>query len=142
MKTPAKKKSSSVAGCVFDDIVKMRINPDDIMYLVEALMFCHSRGIKADWFTQIDILAERHPNDGLRVFCIAERMRCFSTMTKDIRMKGWSLLANDLRGDLTDGAVLMATANAPLYVHRQKLRFDADEFFARVLTISPSAGNA
>jgi hypothetical protein len=137
-----KKKMSSKSKSVYDDIIPMQIEPEEIVYLVTEMAKSHDEHGEVDWYTQVGILADRYPRDSIRSFCIMERMQCLIRMTKDKRMKDWSMDTDDPKCDLTHGAVFRATAKAPLYVRRQRLRFDADEFFTLVLNEAPSEGNA
>lgn len=136
-KKPPKKKTS-----VWGDIIPMQIKPEEIVYLVKEMASRHDANGKADWYTQVGILADRYPNDSLRSFCLMERMQCLIGMMKDSRMKGWSMDVDDPKCILTNDAVFRATALAPMYVNGQRLRFKADEFFDLVLNEASSEGNA
>src|ERR1700712_3030245 len=73
---------SSASNDVLNVVIHMKIDPDDIIYLVAGMVLCHLNGIEADWFAQVKILLKRYPNDGLRVFCITERMRCLTAVAR------------------------------------------------------------
>jgi len=137
-----RKKKKPVSTNVNDDISHISIEPEEVFYLVQEMAKAHEVDGEASWYTQGGILADRYPKDHVRAFCITERMRCLIGMTKDKRMKGWSMDTDDPKCDLTHEAVFRATAKAPMRAKGQRLQFDPDEFFALVLTETDSEGNA
>jgi hypothetical protein len=75
------------------DIYKLKIKPKEILDLVKEMTLLHNGGEQPDWFTAVAILSRRHDKETYKVFCIIERMRCLADISKDERMRGWSMEA-------------------------------------------------
>jgi hypothetical protein len=142
MTTRKKKKVSSLSTSTHDDIFLMRVEPEEIIYLVEELAKLHEEGRESNWYSQVAILLDRYPKQASRAHCIMQRMHCLAALAKDDRMRGWSMATDDPKCALTHEARFRATAKARLYPQATNVRFDADEFFALVLDETPSEGNA
>jgi hypothetical protein len=126
----------------FEDILSLKIEPEEVLYLVKEMARHHDENGKADWYTQVAILADRYPHNPIHVLCIVERMQCLFGLTKDARMKGWAMDTDDPKCNLTNEAVFRAVAIAPMYLRGERFCFDADEFFAITLNETPPEGSA
>jgi len=124
-------------------IQELKIEPEEILYLMQEMTKRHDMNEQADWYTSIAILAERYPSDPDRTFCISERMRCLLPLMKDARMRGWSFESwDDPECTMTNEAVFRAIAKCPLRGGSERMRFDSDEFFQIVLEDSKPDANA
>jgi hypothetical protein len=95
------------------------------------------------------VLKDRYETEHMQVqttkmFCITERMRCLVEMTKDDRVRGWSMQAVEKDCLLTNDAVFRGVALCPLKEDGEgkRMHFDPDEFFNIVLQESDSEGRA
>lgn len=131
------------------DIYALKIEPEEIIYLVKEMSRLHNEGEEPDWYMAVLILKDRYEAEDIHVqaeklFCITERMRCLLEMTKDKRMRGWSMQAIEKDCLLTNHAVFSGTALCTLKRDEDRKRghFDPDEFFNIVLQESESQGRA
>ena len=52
--------SSKKKTLVWDGILPIQIKPEEIVYLVKEMTSRHDENGKADWYTQVGILADRY----------------------------------------------------------------------------------
>jgi hypothetical protein len=125
-----------------EEMQQLKIEPEEILYLVKATAARHDEGAPVDWYSAVNILAERHKGDAEKVSCVMKRVECLIPMTKDPRMGGWSMETLDQDCLMTNDSVFHAVARCPLRATARKIWFDADEFFDLVLTEAESGGSA
>jgi len=123
-------------------LIETKIQPEEIIYLVQEMAALHEDGREPDWDSSLMILVKRHPGQPGKAHCIWERMRCLSEMAKDARMRGWTMNGPEEGCMLTSEAVFRATALCPLHAGDEEVRFDPDEFFSIVLSETPEEGRA
>lgn len=125
-----------------EEIQKLEIDPEEILYLVERMTALHDENDDVDWYTAMAVLAGRYEKDAVRMFCISERMACLSALVKDERMRGWSFQAAEPDCIITNTAVFDATARCTMKADEKHVWFDPDEFFQLILKESDSEGTA
>jgi hypothetical protein len=133
----------SSLGTQWQEITKLEINPEDVVYLAQE-MARRDQPEEADFFTLIEILGERfrgQEKSADRMFCISTRMECLSELMKDERMRGWTIEMNT-RCTLANWAVFHAAAVCTLQVQDDRFYFDAEEFFRIALEEIEPEGHA
>jgi hypothetical protein len=123
-------------------LIETRIQPEEIIAIVQEMSKLHHDGVETDWETSVIILARLHPGHPEKAHCISERMHCLVEMAKDARMHGWTFQGPEKGCLITNEAVFRAAALCPLHADPKHLWFDADEFFSLVLGETPSEGRA
>ncbi|HEX3747614.1 MAG TPA: hypothetical protein VHW09_26950 [Bryobacteraceae bacterium] len=124
------------------EIINMKIEPDEIVSLVQEMAKRHDEGKPTGWEAGAIILARLYPGRPARAHCISERMQCLAEMAKDVRMRGWSFEGPEDGCLITNEAVFRGAALCPMRAGQNRVRFDPDEFFAIVLAETPSEGKA
>jgi hypothetical protein len=92
------------------EIYALKIEPEEIIYVVKEIARLRDEGKGPDWYTMLFVLKERYEVEDMQVrmakmFCISERMGCLVEITKDGRMRGWSIQAIEKECLLTNDAV-------------------------------------
>lgn len=123
-------------------IYDTRIDPEEIIFLVQEMENLHDEGMETSWYTSLAILADRYKEDHNRVVCISERMMCLTEVMEDDRMRAWARKPAGKEYTLTNQAAFIATAKCPLRFKDEKLFFDPEEFFQLALIESPAEGSA
>jgi hypothetical protein len=123
-------------------IYATKIKPEEILYLVKEMARLHEEGSEPDWYSMVFILSNRYKRRTGKVLSIIERMGCLVEMTKDARMRGWSMQALEKGCLLTNDAVFKGVALCPMKRIGERMRFDPDEFFNIVLQQCDSEGRA
>ena len=124
------------------ELIETKVQPEEIIYLVQEMAKLHDEGRDPDWESSVLILVKRYPGEPGKTHCISERMRCLLEMTKDVRMRGWTMEGPEEGCLLTSEAVFRAAALCPLHGGSRRVWFDADEFFSIALGEMPSEGRA
>jgi len=123
-------------------ILKMKIDPDDIIYLVRSMNEQRNEGLKPDFYSTIGILSDRCRGQHGKAFCIIERMQALAEIMKDERIRGWSFEGTEKGCPYAHEAVFIATAKCTLRGDGKRTWFDADEFFGIALAETESEGSA
>jgi hypothetical protein len=89
---------------------QVKIDPEDILFLVEEMGRLHDEGCEPSWFTQIGILSELFPDHTDEPYCIMERMQCL------IKVMGKTVCA----GGLCKRSTQVARLPTELYSRRQR----------------------
>lgn len=118
------------------------IAPEEIITLVKKMNELREKGRDPNWYSAVGILSDQYRGDPLRCFSILERMRCMADLSKDRRMRGWSMEGAEEGCLLTDEAIFHPTALCTLRQDGKKTWFDPEEFFRLVLTHTESGGSA
>lgn len=129
----------------WQEITKLQVDPDDVAYLVQEMARRRDKAEDDDFFTSIAILSERfrgQEKSADRMFCISTRMECLLALTKDERMRGWTMETNDPICTLANWAMFQAVAACTLQVEDDRFYFDADEFFRIALEEMEPEGHA
>jgi hypothetical protein len=123
VKSPSKK---------WQDIPTIKVEPEEIIYLVEQMQARHDKDEEVGFFASMAILGDRYRGgkDCVdRMYCIQTRMECLSALMKDERMHGWTMETNDPKCTVTNSAIFHATALCPLLIENDRFYFNPDEFF-------------
>jgi hypothetical protein len=120
---------------------QVKIDPEDILFLVEEMGRLHDERCETSWFAPIGILYELFPDHSDEPYCIIERMQCLIKLMGEDRMRGWTMKTIDPTCTLTNRAVFTATSTVPIRGDDNNRWFDADEFFAVALMDTPSSGS-
>ena len=123
-------------------LLKTKIKPEEIIALVQEMTRQHEEGREADWESSVITLVRQHPGQPKKVHCISERMRCLFEMSRDARMRGWTIEGPEPGCLLTSEAIFRAAALCPLRAKGDEVQFDADEFFGIALGETPSEGRS
>lgn len=124
----------------FDQVDRLAIEPEEILYLVQEMTARARRGERPGWSTSIDVLSEKYRGDPERVYCISVRIHCLVDMIRDGRMAAWVRAAPEADYSLTKEPVFRATARCPLIRGETRYRFDPDTFFRIVLEEAKTEG--
>jgi hypothetical protein len=123
-------------------IYATKIKTEEILYVVKEMARLHKEGYEPDFYSMIFILSKRYKRGTGKVQSIVERMGCLVEMTKDARMRGWSIKGIEEGCMLTNEAVFRGVALCPMKRVGERMCFDPDEFFNIVLQESESEGRA
>jgi hypothetical protein len=124
----------------WDDAVRLKIEPEEIAYLVQEMARQHVLNEGTDFFTSIAILMDRYEGQEKiadRIYCITIRMRCLAGLMRDKRMQGWKMETSDPECTFTNAAVFDSVAVCSLQKEDERFYFDADEFFRIALEPEP-----
>jgi hypothetical protein len=127
--------------------LRHRVKPEEILYVVREMSRLRDEGEEPDWYSMMFILKDRYEGEKeqvVKLFCISERMRCLVDMTKDARMRGWSMKAIQKDCLLTNEVVFRGVALCPMKRDEdgRRMHFDPDVFFDIVLQECESEGRA
>ena len=127
MKPGADKQSSR-----WEDAVRLKIEPEEIDYLVKEMARQHGLNGGIDFYTSIPILMNRYRGQEKvadRIYCITMRMKCLADLMRDERMHGWRMDRSDSERTFTNAAIFSAVALCSVQTENERFHFDADEFF-------------
>jgi hypothetical protein len=143
----SRKQSVNSPSTKWQDIPTIKIEPEEIIYLVEQMQ-APSRGSTDNgggFFASMAILGNRYRGEKNcvdRMFCIQTRMECLAGLMKDDRMRGWTMETNDPKWTVTNGAIFHATALCPLLIESGRFHFNPDEFSRIALEVAEPEGRA
>ncbi len=129
----------------WEDAGHLRIEPEEITYLVQEMARRHDEDGEADFFASFAILMGRyegHEDAADRIYSITARMRCLAELMQDERMRGWTMKTEDLKCTLTNAAVFHAVALCTLQIKDERFYFEPDEFFRIALEKTEPEGCA
>jgi hypothetical protein len=129
----------------WQDIDKVKIDPEEILYLVQEMARRHDENLDMGFESAAFVLFEKYKGrDDIadRAICVTTRMHCLADLMGDERMHGWTMETKDPECTLTNGAVFHAVALCPLHLKNEQYRFDADEFFRIALEEVEPEGHA
>jgi hypothetical protein len=124
----------------WEDAVRLKIEPEEIAYLVHEMARQHRLNGGTDFYTAIPILMNRYRGQDKiadRIYCITIRMRCLAELMRDERMHGWRMEASDPEGTLTNAAVFSAVALCSVRTEDERCYFDPGEFFRIAGQVEP-----
>src|SRR5262249_30603450 len=129
----------------WQDIDKMKIDPEEIIYLVQEMVRRHDENLDVGFESSVFVLFEKYKGrDDIanRAFCVTTRMHCLAELMGDARMRGWTMETRDPECTLTNSAVFHAVALCALRHENEQYHFDADEFFRIALEEAEPEGRA